>query len=338
MRFASLGGSNAGNYAAAGKAVADSGARMHAVQRKTGPDYAGLSKVAMQTASNEKVAGMQAEAKLTNVAQAQYAKNTQNEIKIEVFNKGEEIKNKQRKAGGLAAIGKIAGAGFLAATDNTKGRERPKADRQSILDSFKSKNEASQTKYDADSAAHGTFVAPEFKPSARATTSGGSTPGKAASSTPVSSVSTPMVTGDGTYDGSFGSVYKMAENSGAQFPALVAAQWQLESGAGKAISGKNNFFGIKATGSEAGTQKNTWEENSAGQAYNTSARFKDFESPQASVNELVGRWHQDYKGYKGVNNAPSRADAARMLSSEGYATDSKYADKLIRIMSEQGYS
>lgn len=160
MRFASLGGSNAGNYAAAGKSVADSAARMHAVQRKTGPDYAGLSRVAMQTASNEKVAGMQAEAKLTNVAQAQYAKNTQNEIKIDVFNKGEEIKNKQRKAGGLAAIGKIAGAGFLAATDNTKGRERPKADRQSILDSFKSKNAASQTKYDEDSAALGPFSSP----------------------------------------------------------------------------------------------------------------------------------------------------------------------------------
>ena len=148
MRFASLGGSNAGNYAAAGKAVADSGARMHAVQRKTGPDYAGLSRVAMQTASNEKIAGMQAEAKLTNVAQAQYAKNTQNEIKVEVFNKGEEIKQKQRKAGGLAAIGKIAGAGFLAATDNTKGRERPKADYSSINDGYKVKRDALMADYD----------------------------------------------------------------------------------------------------------------------------------------------------------------------------------------------
>ena len=145
------------------------------------------------------------------------------------------------------------------------------------------------------------------------------------------------VKGDGSYDGSFGSVYKMAQNSGAAYPALVAAQWQLESGAGKAISGKNNFFGIKATGQEAGTVKNTWEESN-GQAYNTSARFKDFASPQASVDELVNRWHKNYKGYSGVNNAGTRADAARMLKSEGYATDSKYADKLVRIMAEQGYS
>ncbi len=138
MRFASLGGSNAGNYAAAGKAVADSAAKMYAVQRKTGPDYAGLSKVAMKTASDEKIAGMQAEAKLTNVAQKVYADQTQNAYRIKVFETREDIKTKQRKAGGLAALGKIAGAGFLAATDNTKGRERPKSELSGLLESYKS--------------------------------------------------------------------------------------------------------------------------------------------------------------------------------------------------------
>ncbi len=160
MRFASIGASNAGNYAAAGKAVADSGAKMFKKQRDSGPDYTGLSRVAMETASNEKVAGMQAEARLTNVAQKVYADQTQNAYKIKVFNKGQEIKQKQRKAGGLAAIGKIAGAGFLAATDNTKGRERPKADRQSVLDTFKSKNAATKAKYDADSTALGDYTSP----------------------------------------------------------------------------------------------------------------------------------------------------------------------------------
>jgi hypothetical protein len=160
MRFASLGGSNAASYAGAGKAVADSAVAVFKKQRETGPDYAGLSKVAMKTASDEKIAGMKAEAALTNVAQAQYAKNTQTAIDVKVFNKGQEIKANQRKAGGIAAIGKIAGAGFLAATDNTKGRERPKADRQSILDSFKSKNSAAQAKYDADSTALGDYTSP----------------------------------------------------------------------------------------------------------------------------------------------------------------------------------
>lgn len=139
MRFASLGGSNAGKYAAAGKAVADSAAKMHAVQRRTGPDYAGLSEVAMKTASNEKIAGLQAEAKLMNVAQKVYANQKQVGYDIEVFNKKSDIKASQRKAGGLAAIGRIAGAGFLASRDNTKGREYPSSSdaRKALLEANK---------------------------------------------------------------------------------------------------------------------------------------------------------------------------------------------------------
>jgi muramidase (phage lysozyme) len=132
MRFASIGGSNAASYAGAGKAVADSAARSFAVQRKSGPDYAELSKTAMKTAANEKITGMQAAAKVTNAGIDAYEGINKTAHKVKVF----EINNKilnivRRKAGGLAAIGKIAGAGFLAATDNTKGRERPKADLQS---------------------------------------------------------------------------------------------------------------------------------------------------------------------------------------------------------------
>ena len=165
MRFASIGASNAGSYAAAGKAVADSGAAMFKKQRETGPDYAGLSKVAMKTASDEKIAGMQAEAKLTNVAQNVYADQTQNAYKIKVFETKQDIKTKQRKAGGLAAIGKIAGAGFLAATDNTKGRERPKADFQGMFDKSKAERAAIKERQNAESDALGTFTAEPFKPS-----------------------------------------------------------------------------------------------------------------------------------------------------------------------------
>ncbi len=165
MRFASLGGSNAASYAAAGKAVADSGAKMFKKQRETGPDYAGLSKVAMQTASNEKIAGMQAEAKLTNVAQSVYADQTQNAYKIKVFETKNDIKASQRKAGGLAAIGKIAGAGFLAATDNTKGRERPKADLRGLYESHKTKRDALKERQNAESDALGPYTSKPFKPS-----------------------------------------------------------------------------------------------------------------------------------------------------------------------------
>jgi hypothetical protein len=139
MRFASLQSSgNGAKYAAAGKAVADSSANIFDVQRKTGPDYAGLSKVAMKTAAEEKIAGMKAEATVAQAGIKAVAGMKQAQIKTEVFKRGEEIKNKQRKAGGLAAIGKIAGAGFLAATDNTKGRERPKSGLKGLLDTYTS--------------------------------------------------------------------------------------------------------------------------------------------------------------------------------------------------------
>jgi flagellum-specific peptidoglycan hydrolase FlgJ len=118
-----------------------------------------------------------------------------------------------------------------------------------------------------------------------------------------------------------------AAAAGAKFPELVAAQWALESAYGKHLSGKNNYFGIKGTG----TVKTTWEDYGYGPV-TIKASFKDFATPYDCVNELVTKWYKDYKGYRGVNRAASREEAARLLKAEGYATDPVYADKLIRLM------
>jgi hypothetical protein len=173
MRFASLGGSNTSDYAAAGKSVADSAAKTFAIQRKSGPDYGGLSQVAMKTNAEEKIAAINASAKVAQAGIKAYSDVTKTGQRVAVFNKKNEIALNQRKAGGLAAIGKIAGAGFLAATDNTKGRERPKADRQSIIDTFNTNKEAINSKYDADRKA-----IPEFK--SAVTTPSAGTAGKVA--------------------------------------------------------------------------------------------------------------------------------------------------------------
>jgi hypothetical protein len=53
-----------------------------------------------------------------------------------------------------------------------------------------------------------------------------------------------------------------------------------------------------------------------------------------ALNTSSARWYLDWKNYKGVNHAPRREAAARMLQSEGYATDPIYADKLIRLMNQ----
>jgi hypothetical protein len=112
MRFASLGGSNAANYAAAGKAVADSAANMHAVQRKTGPDYAGLSKVAMASQTAQNIGAMQAEAAVTEDAINAIKSATLGKIKGQNTIELGKYKNKERMAGILPAVGKIVGSAF----------------------------------------------------------------------------------------------------------------------------------------------------------------------------------------------------------------------------------
>ena len=122
----------------------------------------------------------------------------------------------------------------------------------------------------------------------------------------------------------------MAGSAGAKFPELVAAQMVLESAGGTALSGTNNFFGMKATASESSTAKQTTEFRDGVEGTET-ANFKNYSSPQDSVNDLVNKWYKDYPGYQGVNNANSLEEAAMMLQQQGYATDPEYAQKLIQI-------
>ena len=122
----------------------------------------------------------------------------------------------------------------------------------------------------------------------------------------------------------------MAATSGAKFPELVAAQMILESAWGTEESGANNLVGAKASEKEEGTFRETTEVIN-GKEVKTVAKFKNYESPQAGINELVNRWYKDYPGYRGVNNANSLEEAAMMLQQQGYATDPLYAKKLIQI-------
>ena len=130
-------------------------------------------------------------------------------------------------------------------------------------------------------------------------------------------------------------IQSLAKTAGAKYPELVAAQWALESGWGKATSGKNNFFGLKGKGTLHVTK-----EFVNGKEITITDEFQDFDTPQQCVQYLVDRWYKDFvvrlgmKAYKGVNNAPNRDAAARDLVRQGYATDPEYAEKLIRLMNQ----
>ena len=131
---------------------------------------------------------------------------------------------------------------------------------------------------------------------------------------------------DNTWDG----IYNCAEEAGAKFPEVVAAQWALESAWGQHTSGKNNYFGIKGKG----TIKTTWEDYGSGPVV-IKDEFKDFDSPMDCVVDLVDKWYKDYRTYKGVNRALTPEQCASLLKVEGYATDPNYASKLVTIMNRQ---
>jgi hypothetical protein len=133
-----------------------------------------------------------------------------------------------------------------------------------------------------------------------------------------------------TYSNTWDGVLKAGKNAGAKFPEVVAAQWALESGWGEHTSGKNNYFGLKGSGTTVNTQ-----EYVNGQWITIQAGFLDFPDLYTCVCYLVDRWYKDYMQYKGVNRAANRNACADLLKAEGYATDPNYPTKLIQIMDRQ---
>ncbi|MDA7436460.1 glucosaminidase domain-containing protein [Synechococcus sp. AH-601-B19] len=241
-------------------------------------------------------------------------------------NKLADIKKGERKAGMLAA-----GVGMLGVGAIQMNKPEEPNEELALLDSQRTKLDGQISDQNTTTAeAEATLAALQKKTGS----TGGDTELETAP-VPQGDQSS-SVTDLKSAETSFQSIVDMARTSGAKYPELVGAQWALESGRGKTPSGKNNYFGIKATDNEAGTSKPTWEVEN-GQEVNTTARFKDFDTPQGSVDDLVGKWHKNYGNYTGVNSAGDARSAADMLVSEKYATDPNYASKLKKIMSEYGY-
>jgi hypothetical protein len=133
-----------------------------------------------------------------------------------------------------------------------------------------------------------------------------------------------------TFTNTWNGVLSAGKAAGAKFPEVVAAQWALESGWGKATSGTHNYFGLKGNGSNVNTQ-----EFLNGKWITIKAGFIDFPDLYTCVCYLVERWYKDFGQFKGVNRAKDRNECARLLVVEGYATDPDYASKLMQIMDRE---
>ena len=135
-------------------------------------------------------------------------------------------------------------------------------------------------------------------------------------------------------ENSWGGVLAAARKAGAKYPEVAAAQWALESAWGEHTSGDFNYFGIKAAEGEPYSTCTTWEHYN-GKDVEIQAKFRDFDSLQECIDDLVTKWYHDFKQYKGVNRAQSVGECCQLLVAEGYATDPNYAAKLMSIINRQ---
>lgn len=119
------------------------------------------------------------------------------------------------------------------------------------------------------------------------------------------------------------------------FPSVCLAQAALETGWGKAAI-DNNMFGIKATGSTNeywhGEKKYvTTTEYINGIKKTMHLAFRAYDSAEDSIRDH-NRLLLTSKRYAKVLQAETPEEQARAIKAAGYATDPKYADKLISII------
>jgi len=161
MLYSAGSSSNAASYALAGKAATAVTNKAFSAARENATDYTKLAKTAIDTRTAEKLMAMRAETAVTKAGINALSDAKQLEIRARTRNKLDKINNKRRMAGGIAALGKVAGAGYLAFRDNTKGREYPTADTSSIYERFK---ETRDKLIDEREGKRTTFKPTEFDP------------------------------------------------------------------------------------------------------------------------------------------------------------------------------
>lgn len=121
---------------------------------------------------------------------------------------------------------------------------------------------------------------------------------------------------------------------------LILGQAALESGWGKSEikmpngSTSYNIFGIKATGGWKGKIAEVLTtEYSGGVARKVVQPFRAYDSYEEALADYTRLITQNPR-YEKVVTAPDEIQAARQIQRAGYATDPRYADKLISVMAK----
>lgn len=127
------------------------------------------------------------------------------------------------------------------------------------------------------------------------------------------------------------------KNSKNTLPSVTIAQAILESAWGESTLAKdyNNYFGIKAIGNQDSVNMGTLEDDGSGNYYQIKDGFRVFKDIGEGFAEhdkffVSTPWRE--KNYQPVINAKDAYEQAKALQSCGYATDTRYAEKLISII------
>lgn len=127
---------------------------------------------------------------------------------------------------------------------------------------------------------------------------------------------------------------RAAQNTHGVLTSLTLAQAALESGWGKASIG-SNIFGIKATKSWIGAKQLVHTtEYVNGEKISVEAYFRDYGSIDDSIADHAKLLTMPR--YKAVIAASDYKEACQAIQKCGYATDPKYADKLISLIETNG--
>lgn len=125
-------------------------------------------------------------------------------------------------------------------------------------------------------------------------------------------------------------------------PSLIIAQGILESGWGNTELAREycNYFGLKWYNDSickpyGAVNMNTKEEYEIGHVVSVNAPFCMFDNVEQSI-ECLCRWYTERTKYKELIGCTDYRRACTIVKECGYATDSGYTNKLIRLI--EGYN
>lgn len=127
------------------------------------------------------------------------------------------------------------------------------------------------------------------------------------------------------------------------FPEVMMGQAILESGWGQSGLAKynKNLFGVKVPYSERGKGKGvvykTYEEID-GKTIRISDEFRKFDTYEQSIRQYLNLLTGNYYSSFGVNKAKDYEEQIQRIKNAGYATDSRYVNKVLNVISGSSLS